>query len=191
MKNQEAPRPALLTRRALLETASATIAGAVFSPALAAVPAPAAGAGSVTTRRLSDGWEYYHGGLGGIWEVWRGKAAAGDDTTWETATVPHCFNALDATDPDRGYYEGPGWYRTSLALENPFPNGRTLLSFQGTGQRSRLFVGLEQAGEHLGGYDYFIFDITDAAARDRARPDAQGKVRIAVMCDNSQLIYQI
>lgn len=174
----------LISRRLLLQSASAALAGAALSSADAAPQAAASGGEHVL--RLASGWEYYRGGLGGIWEVWRGKAAASNDTTWEKVSVPHCFNALDATDPDHEYYEGPGWYRTSLALANPYPNGRALLSFQGTGQRSTLFVGLEKVGEHLGGYDYFTFDITDAAARAVKRPEAEGKVQIAVLCDNSR-----
>jgi len=187
MKNREVPNAGLLSRRVLLQSASAAIAGAALSPLSAANAGPAAaGVEAETTHRLAEGWEYYHGGLGGVWEAWRGAAAASDDTSWEKVTIPHCFNALDATDPDRGYYEGPGWYRTAIAVNNRYPNGRTLLNFQGTGQRSEVFIGLEKAGEHLGGYDYFTVDITDAAARAVKRPEAQGKVQIAVMCDNSR-----
>jgi beta-galactosidase len=30
-------------------------------------------------------------------------------------------------DPDHAYYQGPGWYRTSFAAQNPFPNGRAII----------------------------------------------------------------
>ena len=89
--------------------------------------------------------------------------------------MPHCFNAFDAVDPDHAYYEGPGWYRTTFAAQNPFPNGRTLLHFEGAGQKSEVFVGLERAGSHVGGYDEFTIDITDAAARSRQAARRQGR----------------
>ena len=166
-----------LTRRQLFQGASAAIAGAAL------FPASASAAGSVV--RLSRDWEYYRGALGGIWEVWRGKAAS-DNVTWTKVSMPHCFNAWDAVDPDHAYYEGPGWYRTTFAPANPYPGGRTLLAFEGAGQRSELFVGLESVGKHVGGYDGFFFDITEAAARSVKRPDAGGKVEVAVLCDNSR-----
>src|SRR5947209_6346566 len=109
--------------------------------AAAALTSGASAAGeSSNTRRLSDGWEHYRGNLGGIWEVWRGKAAS-DNVVWQKVAMPHCFNAFDAVDPDQPYYEGPGWYRSSFPIANPFPGGRTLLWFEGAGQRSEIFAG--------------------------------------------------
>ena len=77
-------------------------------------------------RRLSDGWEYYQGSLGSAWEIWRGDAASAN-VAWTAVSLPQCFNARDAVDPDVWYYQGPGWYRTRLKVANPVPNGRTLL----------------------------------------------------------------
>jgi len=94
-------------------------------------------------------------------------------------TLPHCFNARDAVDPDVRYYQGPGWYRTRVKLANPFPNGRAGLHFDGAGQKSQVFVGMTKVGEHLGGYDQWDVDITDAVAK-------QTEVPLAVLCDNSR-----
>ena len=135
--------------------------------------------------RLNTGWEFHQGGLGSVWEIWRGNKAS-DNVAWIPVTLPHCFNARDAVDPDEHYYQGPGWYRTRLKLANPFPNGRTLLHFDGAGQQSQVFVGLEKVGEHVGGYDEWDVDITDAAARERTNALFKGKVPIAVLCDNSR-----
>jgi beta-galactosidase len=152
----------------------------LFQASLAAaalVPLRASAAPDATSiHRLTDGWEHYRGALGGIWEVWRGKAAS-DNVAWDKVAVPHCFNAMDAADPDHAYYEGPGWYRTSFPVENPYPKGRTLLHFEGAGQRSEVFVGMKSIGRHVGGYDEFTYDITGAAS---------GKVDLAVLCDNSR-----
>ncbi|MEY3895509.1 MAG: hypothetical protein RLZZ214_1028 [Verrucomicrobiota bacterium] len=56
-------------------------------------------AGAGLSQRLSDGWEYHQGSLGSTWEIWRGEAAS-DNVTWTAVTLPHCFNARDAVDPD-------------------------------------------------------------------------------------------
>jgi len=138
-----------------------------------------------TKQRLSNGWEYYQGSLGSTWEVWRGDAAS-DNVAWSPVTLPHCFNARDAVDPDNRYYQGPGWYRTRLKVANPFPNGRTLLHFDGAGQRSQVFIYTEKVGEHLGGYDEWTVDITDAAAKAMKNEAFKGEVPVAVMCDNSR-----
>jgi beta-galactosidase len=134
-----------------------------------------------SSQRLADGWEYHQGSLGSTWEIWRGEAAS-DNVTWTPVTLPHCFNARDAVDPDTRYYQGPGWYRKQLKVANPFPNGRTLLHFDGAGQYSEVFIGREKAGDHLGGYDEWSVDITDAAAKFKA----EKSVPLAVRCDNSR-----
>ena len=129
-------------------------------------------------RRLDSGWEFYQGSLGSTWEIWRGDKAT-DNVNWTPVTLPHCFNARDSVDPDVRYYQGPGWYRTRLKVANPFPNGRTLLHFDGAGQKSQVFVAAKKVGEHLGGYDQWDVDITDAVAK-------QSEVPLAVLCDNSR-----
>ena len=141
-------------------------------------------AGAQIVQRLDTGWEYYQGSLGSTWEIWRPERSLDthDNVTWIPVTLPHCFNERDAVDPDVHYYQGPGWYRTKLKLANPFPNGRTLLHFDGAGQKSQVFIGLKKVGEHLGGFDQWDVDITEAAAS----VDTSGEVRVAVQCDNSR-----
>jgi len=138
-----------------------------------------------TIQRLSDGWEYYQGSLGSSWEIWRGDAAS-DNVAWSPVTLPHCFNARDSVDPDVRYYQGPGWYRTQLKLANPYPNGRTLLHFDGAGQKSQVFVHTDKVAEHVGGYDQWSVDITDAAAKVLKNEAFKSAVPIAVLCDNSR-----
>ncbi len=135
--------------------------------------------------RLDAGWEFYQGDLGSTWELWRGDKAT-DNVRWTPVTLPHCFNARDAVDPDVAYYEGPGWYRTRLKLSNPFPNGRTLLHFDGAGQKTQVFVGLDKVGEHIGGYDQWDVDITEAANYVLTNDWSKDAVPIAVRCDNSR-----
>ena len=138
-------------------------------------------AGAASVEPLDTGWEFHQGALGSIWEIWRGDKAT-DNVNWMPVTLPHCFNMRDSVDPDTHYYQGPGWYRTRLKTANPFPNGRTLLHFNGAGQKSQVFVGLTKVGEHTGGYDEWTVDITDAVTKE----SGTGEVPLAVLCDNSR-----
>jgi len=134
---------------------------------------------------IESGWEFYQGQLGSLWEIWRGDKAT-DNVAWTPVTLPHCFNARDCVDPDVRYYQGPGWYRTKLRLANPYANGRTLIHFNGSGQKAQVFVGAQKVGEHVGGYDEWSVDITEAAAVALADPENSNEVPLAVLCDNSR-----
>jgi beta-galactosidase len=172
-----------VTRREFLKTTStAVVGGAVFSRISLGETSTTQG-GHATSRRLSD-WEYRRGSLGGPWEAWR--KANDDANRWSAVQVPHSFNATDAVDPDAPYYQGPGWYRTRFQLASPFPNGRTLLHFEGAGQKAEVYVHTEKVGAHVGGYDEFVVDITDLANKYARKSDPAGSVPVAVMCDNSR-----
>ena len=184
-----------VTRRTFLKaTSSAAIAGAILSEvsidAFAGLAHESNSQNAVpVSQRLITGWEYRRGSLGGIWEAWR---KANDDTvTWSAVELPHCFNAMDAVDPDAPYYQGTGWYRTRLKIDNPFAQGRTLLQFEGAGQKTSVFVGLTKLADHVGGYDEFEVDLTTAAADALKNPNNKGLVPVAVMCDNSRDLEMI
>jgi beta-galactosidase len=158
-------------------------AGALLPPKLraAAIGAGAAeGSASTSSTQLDLGWEFRKGPIDGIWGAWRSE----DKDLWEAATLPHCFNGMDACDPDHPYFRGEGWYRTRLAVRNPYPEGRTVLHFRGAGQTTTVWVGPTLVGTHKGGYNEFVFDITDAVERLPVAETKDG-VRIAVLCDNS------
>jgi beta-galactosidase len=155
----------------------------VLSSAAAAVAVQGSPSDDRLGGRLTKGWEYYRGNLGGIWEVWRGDKAS-DNVAWEKIELPHCFNAHDAVDPDEAYYQGPGWYRTHVEVAIPFPNGRALLHFEGAGQKTDVWIGQKRVGRHVGGYDEWVVDITDAAAGLKTVP-------LAIFCDNSRDLEMI
>jgi beta-galactosidase len=171
-----------LSRRQFLQTATMTTAGALLAAPLraAAMQSQSAEGAAVSSKRLDEGWEYRQGPLDGIWEVWRSE----EDDLWQSVALPHCFNALDACDPDQSYFRGQGWYRTRLAIGNPLTDGRTIVHFQGAGQTTTLWVGSTLVGTHKGGYDEFVFDITEAV-RQLSTAAKTGGVPVTVLCDNS------
>ena len=143
----------------------------------------------ITTSQSLSGWEYRRGSLGGPWEAWR--KANDDANVWSQVSAPHCFNAYDSVDPDVPYYQGPGWYRTKIGIANPFPGGRTLLHFEGAGQKTEVFVHTEKIAPHVGGYDEFVVDITELAKKFPKTDKDPGLVPVAVMCDNSRDLEMI
>ena len=170
------PKPLLLTLAALLLCAAQTLA-------------ISAGGES---RRLNEGWQFIRQDMGSIWEVMRPVQAGKPESVplWTDVTLPHCFNATDAVDPDVNYYQGPGWYRTLLTVDNPYPGGRTLLHFEGAGQRAEVYVYTTLVATHTGGYDEWEADLTEAIAQVR-RDEALmarfgGRIPVAVRCDNSR-----
>ena len=150
-----------------------------------------------TSVRISEGWEFLKGDLGGIWEAVRPAEKGSPEAVpvWETVSLPHSFNAEDAVDPDVNYYQGPGWYRTQLEIDNPFPGGRILLRFEGAGQKTEVYVYTTRVGEHVGGYDEWTVDITEAVEAFRKTADYgsrfEGRVPVAIRCDNSRDLEMI
>lgn len=144
-------------------------------------------------QRLTDNWEFIRQDMGSIWEVMRPITGAGKPETvplWQKVMLPHCFNAEDAVAPDVNYYQGAGWYRTTLDIENHYSNGRVYLEFEGAGQKTDVYVYTTHVASHTGGYDGWKADITDAVEQFRKNPVCSkrygGKIPVAIRCDNSR-----
>lgn len=147
--------------------------------------------------RLNDNWQLLRQDLGGIWEAVRPTNKANPESlpVWKQVTLPHCTNAEDAVDPDLNYYQGPAWYRTQLNIQNPYSNGRTLLHFEGAGQKTEVYIYTTKVGVHVGGYDEWTVDITDAVAAFKEtevyKKQFNGKVPLSVRTDNSRDLEMI
>ncbi len=74
--------------------------------------------------------------------------------------IPHTWNDKDVLDDgERGYYRGVAWYAKSLHLKKEVGK-KYFLYFEGANQETTLYVNGQKAGEHVGGYSAFQFDIT-------------------------------
>lgn len=141
--------------------------------------------------RLIEDWQFLKGDVGNVWELVRPvrKGQPECQPIWTPVTLPHCFNAEDGVDPDVNYYQGPGWYKTQLDVNNPYVGGRVLLEFEGAGQKTEVYVYMEKVASHVGGYDSWNVDITEAVNRFLGTKDAErfkGKVPLSIRCDNSR-----
>ncbi len=147
---------------------------------------------SNTKVRLNNNWEFIRQDMANIWEVMRPVKAGQPESVplWTRVTLPHCFNAEDAVDPDLNYYQGAGWYRTSLPINNPYKGGHVLLEFEGAGQQTDVYVYTTKVASHTGGYDGWVVDITDAVksftGTDIYKTQFKENIPIAVRCDNSR-----
>ncbi len=147
--------------------------------------------------RLINNWEFLKQDIGGVWEAVRPVKQGNpeDLPIWTKVSLPHCVNAKDAVDPDVNYYQGPSWYRTQLDIQNPYTNGRTLLHFEGAGQKTEVYVYTTKVGSHVGGYDEFTVDITDAVEAfkktDIFQKQFKGKIPISIRTDNSRDLEMI
>jgi len=142
--------------------------------------------------KLTSGWEFFRSDIGGSWEAFRPSKKDSPESipVWEKVNLPHCYNATDAVEPYGKYYQGPAWYRNLLEINNPYVGGRTLLHFQGAGQKTQVYVFSKLVGTHVGGYDEFSIDITDAVKEFQGNKSFKNlygsKIPIAIRCDNSR-----
>ena len=176
-----------MNRRSFLKSTSIALVGGTLLGKAVSTAADTT-AKTILSERLTA-WEYRRGSLGGPWEAWR--KVNDDANTWAKVEVPHCFNAFDSVDPDGPYYQGPGWYRARVEVKNPYPAGRTLLHFEGAGQKTEVFVHTDKVGSHVGGYDEFTIDITDQVNKRPKISDQIAPLPVAMMCDNSRDLEMI
>lgn len=149
------------------------------------------------STRLSENWEFLKQDLGGVWEAVRPLTKTGPENVpvWQKVSLPHCVNAEDAVDSIPNYYQGAAWYRTQLRIDNPYKKGRTLLHFEGAGQKTEVYIYTTKVGSHVGGYDEFTVDITDAvAAFQKTRIYSEQfdkKIPVVIRVDNSRDLQMI
>jgi len=116
----------------------------IFSAVIALLLSTAVFASATRTiRTINDGWKFTKEGVS------------------QQVHLPHSWNAVDADDDVEGFWRGECTYEKNLRLGDEIDSKNVYLRFEGAYQETRLFVNGKAAGEHLGGYTAFIFDITD------------------------------
>ena len=147
------------------------------------------------SKALSENWLFIKSDLGGIWEAVRPTAPESPESVqiWESVKLPHCYNATDAVDPLGNYYQGPAWYKTLISPENP--KGRIFLHFEGVGQEAEVYIYTTKVGNHVGGYDEWFVDITDAVENfkktDVFKKQFFSKIPLSIRVDNSRNLERI
>ena len=109
---------------------------------------------------LMTGWRFHQG------EAIQADAVAFDDTTWQTVTLPHTWNAQDGEDGGGNYYRGVGWYRRHFRVEKSWAGRQIYLQFDGANRSAEVFLNGRRLGAHRGGFARFRFDATAAIMFD-------------------------
>jgi autotransporter-associated beta strand protein len=81
-----------------------------------------------------------------------------NDALWSSVGLPHSFD-----EPYFGwnqFYTGYGWYRKHFTITSGWTGKRVFLEFEAAFDDAQVYVNGQLAGEHLGGYTGFSYDIT-------------------------------
>ena len=109
---------------------------------------------------LNDGWRYADD------DRQDAAAPSHDDRDWTRVAVPHTWNREDGASESLGYRRGIGWYRRALTLDSALAGRRLFLHFEGANQVADVWVNGTHAGQHIGGYTAFTFDVTELVRFD-------------------------
>ncbi len=85
-----------------------------------------------------------------------------DDSSWIAVTLPHTWDATpDNPFAPPGHFRGVGWYRRRFDAPNEWQGRRVQVKFKGVFQVADVWVNGKHAGQHVGGFTGFVFDITE------------------------------
>ncbi len=104
-----------------------------------------------------------------------------DDSEWSTVFLPHSWDqTAHLPFVALSHWRGIGWYRKLFNVPTLSGGQRVFLEFEGAMQVAKVWVNGRPAGEHVGGYTGFVFDVTDLV-----RPGEQNLVAIRLDDTNS------
>jgi beta-galactosidase len=86
---------------------------------------------------------------------------------WESVTIPHTWNNLDAQKGVRGnptipggYFRGACWYARTLAVPAAWQGRRVFIRFEAASIVAQVYLNGESIGEHRGAFTAFCFELT-------------------------------
>lgn len=86
-----------------------------------------------------------------------------DDSSWPQIWLPHTWDATpDNPFATTGHFHGVGWYRKRFEAPESWRDRRVVTHFNGAFQVADVWVNGRHAGQHVGGFTTFAFDVTDS-----------------------------
>ena len=91
-----------------------------------------------------------------------------DDSSWTQVWLPHTWDATpDNPFATSGHFRGVGWYRRKFEVPAGEGGRRCWLQFKGVFQVADVWINGRHAGQHVGGYTSFDFDVTEFLQSNR------------------------
>lgn len=102
------------------------------------------------------------------WKFIKQKTSIGADaSSWETVSIPHTWNAVDAQNgggddmmSKSGYYRGPASYAKRFILQKPSAQKRVFLRFEAVSSVAEVYLNGRKLGEHFGAFGAFAYEVT-------------------------------
>ncbi len=114
--------------------------------------------------------------LNGLWDYALTIREESVPQRWDgRILVPFAVDAplsgvMEILDPDQRI-----WYRRLIAIPDEWKGKRVLLHFEAVDWETTVWVNGKEAGSHRGGYDPFVFDISEALI-----PDSEQEILVTV-----------
>lgn len=144
----------------------------VLSAALSACGGGQASNAPVTVEAVRDskpltaGWRFIQDD-----DLTDEQALASDAASWQSVSLPHTWNAIDAAKTEQttptsvNYKRGLGWYH--LEFDAPASGATHWLQFDGASIVADVWLNGEKLGQHRGAFTTFRFDVTGKMRRDQ------------------------
>jgi beta-galactosidase len=114
--------------------------------------------GQRLVENFNQFWKFTLGDFNGA------EAVDYDDSGWDSVGLPHSFGLPYFMSTN--FYVGYGWYRKHFTVPSSWSGQRVFLDFQAAFDQAEIYVNGKQVGTHIGGYNGFSIDITDAVQTD-------------------------
>ena len=119
------------------------------------------GLGTARAERMTTG-------LAQDWKFIKQDAGlTGPTAIWETITVPHTWNNLDAQQGVHGnpglpggYFRGVGWYARTIDVPAAWSGKRVFIRFEAASIVADVYLNGTSLGEHRGAFTAFCFELT-------------------------------
>ena len=134
-------------------------------PVVHAAAAPHGGVALRTRVSLNEGWRFKRQASPGAAEepeFLHAERSEYADSSWSEVHLPHTWD-VSADNPFTvpQHFRGIGWYRRALTVPAAWKGRRVAIHFKGVFDVADVWINGQHAGQHVGGYTGFEFDITN------------------------------
>ena len=102
---------------------------------------------------INDNWKFTKGNVTGAINI------VFDDSNWDRVNLLYSWNNLDGQ-YGSNYYRGPAWYRKTFKVSKEYTGKKIFINFGAANLKTDVYINGMFAGEHIGGYASFTFDVT-------------------------------